>query len=314
MPASAEEKRQKHYTQQKTLLGAISNKAKYYGRSTLHSLLAHVRKGPETVLIPPPVARGGNWLYEWLAAYTQGQAHGASVRLKSAPGMDEWLAEFPRLKELTTHPADIKFTHIRKIGFHQDVKKNFLYQECKDFICTYLLASEQFSHRVQAAQQILSPQSIVVNIRRGDYYSNPVIHHDFGIDTVGYITQAIQQATKEKPADTIVVTSDDITWCKQNLKFLKNYGKVIFDKENPGPFTDLAFVAASQRIILTNTTFGYWGGYIASFTQDARVWVPTIHERANLTDSRERPMQHLDSWVAVAPPLGRATWLEDNES
>ena len=43
-------------------------------------------------------------------------------------------------------------------------------------------------------------------------------------------------------------------------------------------FGDLAVLAAAHRLILTNTTFGYWGGYIADALNQAQVWVPSEHE------------------------------------
>lgn len=310
MPTSAEEKRQKHYTRKKTLVGAISQKVKGSGRAVFARVLTSIRRGNETVLIPPPFARGGNWLFEWMAARAQAQSSGLPTRLQQSAGMESWLAEFPRLRELTIAKKNIKFSFMRKIAFHQDLAKHFSAHDFSDFIEQYLLTSESFSQRLQEARQVVTTESIVVNIRRGDYYSNPVIHHDFGIDTVSYVAKAIRQATDIEQADTIIVTSDDIGWCKENLTFLEAYGKVMFDKDNPGAFTDLAFVAVGHRLILTNTTFGYWGGYIASFTHGAQVWVPNIHERANLLGNSQRPMQHLDNWNVVTPPPGVETWLE----
>lgn len=313
MSDKSEISRQNHYRDSTLQRTVFIQKANFYFRSALAKILSIVRQGPETVLISPPIARGGNWLYEWLAVSAQGQASGKPTYLQKMAGMESWITEFPQLDKLTIAAKDVKFSFIRKSAFHQNLDHNFSAQECVDFINCYLLSSKSFTQRIENAQKILGQESIVLNIRRGDYYSNPIINRNFGIDTIGYVTEAMRLATDEKPTDTIVVTSDDIDWCKENLSFLKDFGKVIFDKENPGPFTDLAFVAAGQRLILTNTTFGYWGGYISTLTQGAQVWVPDIHERANLSGSQQRPMQHLHTWTQVAPPLGKQTWLESEE-
>ena len=42
-------------------------------------------------------------------------------------------------------------------------------------------------------QNVVDENSLVINIRRGDYYSVPQINEFFGIDTVTYVEEALKK-------------------------------------------------------------------------------------------------------------------------
>lgn len=289
----------------------ITAYAKKSTRAVVGSILKFVRTGPETVVLTPPVARGGNWLYEWLRAEQIAQDTHSPAFLIETQGMEPWLAEFPKLKELTKDSSHLRFRSMRVIGVSQKIRELFSDQEVNNFIDKYLL-SDSFVRRQERAKETVTSESLVINIRRGDYYSNPVVHRDFGIDTVLYVKTALDLAVKDHAPNNIVVVSDDLNWCKENLAFLTEVAPTTFEKLGSDMFDDLAAVSVASRLILTNTTFGYWGAYIANRAGQCSIYAPNIHERDKSTTSprNNAPHQHQTSWIQVAPPAPYRSWLE----
>lgn len=304
--------RMKEY--EKNKLSKFPNATAYTKRSIrafLGTILKFVRTGPETVILVPSVARGGNWLYEWLRAEKISQDTQAPAFLVKTQAMEPWLAEFPKLQELTKDSTHLRFRSMRIIGFSQKIRELFSEQEINSFIDTYLL-SDSFVRRQQRAQETVTSQSLVINIRRGDYYSNPLVHQDFGIDTVEYVKTALRLATKNQVPDKVVVVSDDLAWCRENLSFLAETAPAIFEKLGADMFDDLATISVASHLILTNTTFGYWGAYIANREGLCSIYAPNIHERDRNIASPKNwvPHQHQTDWFQVSPPSPYKSWLE----
>ena len=92
----------------------------------------------------------------------------------------------------------------------------------------------------------------VINIRRGDYLTQPRRHP---VVTLPYIQEAIKRLPKH---DVILVVSDDIAWCKENIKesnivFAEKY----FDQEA------LWLLSLCDHYIISNSTFSWWGAYLS---------------------------------------------------
>lgn len=108
------------------------------------------------------------------------------------------------------------------------------------------------------------PEQIVVNIRRGDYYSDPSFRKQFGFPIETYVRKAMTQAIAEGGTPrSIHVVSDGPEWCRQHLDWLSQFAPVTHEDETRRtPESDLRVVAGAQRLIITNSTFSYWAAYI----------------------------------------------------
>lgn len=277
-------------------------------RRNLAKILENVRTGPETLIVVPPIARGGNWLYEWLRADQISQENKALAFLTYREDMNPWLDEFPMLKNLTKDKNFVKFKTKRIIGAHQDIYKHFSEKELDNFIEKYLL-SPSFVNRQENSKKYVTPETLVINVRRGDYYSNKTVHYDFGIHTIEYIKLSLHLALKNLTPSNIIVVSDDLNWCARNLKFLTRIAPTSFEKIGSGMFDDLATLSVAHHLILTNTTFGYWGAYIANRSENCFVYAPNIHQRG--VNSHPAPQQHKKNWIQVHPPENLDSWLEE---
>lgn len=275
-------------------------------RSAASPLFKVLRTRPEEVIMIPPIARGGNWLYEWMAADAYSRRRNHLIKVARAEGMEDWLDEFPLLEELTLDKR-VPFRWQRIVGHHQELHEHFTSYDFDSFVRSYILSSESFMRRRKQLERYVSSDTLIINIRRGDYYSFPAIKEKFGIRTSEYVKQAIQRMDSENFFAQIIVTSDDLEWCTEHLSFLNNYAPTRFTKLGNSMFDDLAVLSLGSLFILTNTTFGYWGAYIADVLRPTTVLVPDVHERTNCVAV---PHQHLPSWIQVPSPEG--SWLDNS--
>ena len=229
-----------------------------------------LRRGDRVVIMTPPAGlRYGNWLYLWLDAHSRTSA-GLETFVLEAPGMEPWLDAFPTLRTLTTAREDLRF-HDRREWSEQSWNQRFGDEFTRDELNAFI-ADVLAPH--------ISPDPsdrLVINVRRGDYYSNEGFRQRYGFDQVGYLRAAMARVG---PASGVLVVSDDMAWCRENLDaaIRESYAQV--DYAEPGAVSNFLAVAATRRLIGTNSTFSYWGGYIAGVLhEEPLIVMPRFHAR-----------------------------------
>lgn len=245
------------------------------------------RRGDRVVTMTPPVGpRFGNWLYLWLHAH-EATAAGRPWRVLEAPGMADWFDVFPGLRDLTLTKEQLRFHDRRDWGEHswnQQFGVEFTRESLDAFIVDVL------------ATHIPRDDSdtVVVNVRRGDYYEQDHLRAVYSFDQAGYLSEALERV---RPAARLRLVSDDPEWCRENLgALLEGHAEEVV-YEPRGAVGNFLAVSGSRSLIGTNSTFSYWGGYIAGVLHpDARIVMPRFHARLkNRTDAYQ-----LDpSWTII---------------
>ena len=108
---------------------------------------------------------------------------------------------------------------------------------------------------------------VSVHLRRTDYILLSDYHHNLSMD---YYKDALKIANKKK----IVVFSDEIEWCKDNIgKNLYEYDDIYFVNTNS---VEIEFILMSmfQHNILANSTFSLWASFISTYQQPKIVIAP----------------------------------------
>jgi hypothetical protein len=104
--------------------------------------------------------------------------------------------------------------------------------------------------------------SIFIHVRRGDYYTKKFVSRYGNICTVKYFEKAVSKMKNEYELNDskIIIISDDIEWCKENLDF-KN---IIFHKSK-SLIDDWMILKKSKYLIISNSTFSLtaaWAGNV----------------------------------------------------
>lgn len=238
-----------------------------------------VRRGHRTVILPPPAVNFGNFLYLWLQAH-RAQQNGRDVVVARVPRMDPWLELLPYVTDRLVIPqTEMSFFDRRDLSSHQCWGADYIPSDVQRFVRDALLGSRL---DLRAAER--GDGHIVVNIRRGDYYS-PKFASRFAFNIPPYLEVALARSIAVGgPAESVHVVSDDIAWCRAHLETLFSARglHVTYQPPDSGPVGDFAALAGARRLILTNSTFSYWGAHVSNtlFRDNAeQVVVPLFHDR-----------------------------------
>ena len=251
-------------------------------RASLARLLRHRR----SVLMTYPGLRLGNVLYFALRAFSEQQRGSDYVVLDPDPGND-WASGFPRLASLLLPPSELHVLDKRVDlveSFFQGFGTDFSRDELERFIRTVLLTGPALQNVKESCRDDDAP-SVTVNVRRGDYYDNPDFKALFGFDVQSYVRTAISEVERTTgPLASVLVVSDGIGWCRQHLDWLGDHApSLYFEGSENGIQSNLRRLAEARRLIITNSTFSYWGAYLSNVVHGDRhggVWVPSLHSRA----------------------------------
>jgi hypothetical protein len=100
------------------------------------------------------------------------------------------------------------------------------------------------------------PNTIAVHIRRGDFLYDPV---NFPTQPLEFYLEALKRLDYKNKK--VVFCSDDLQYCKQNFKFA-NF------RENTDELSDIYFMANCEAVIISNSTFSFWGAYLSNRQRD----------------------------------------------
>jgi hypothetical protein len=110
-------------------------------------------------------------------------------------------------------------------------------------------AFEKFRHL-----GVESSKKISVHVRRGDYLNIPDI---LPVCDVSYYREAVGLVRSKLPDATIVVFSDDIQWCSENLKF----DNCVFTGASDHR-VDMCMMTMCDAQVIANSSFSWWASYL----------------------------------------------------
>lgn len=262
-------------------------------RRVMATTLSIVRRG-RPVLWTPDWMRLGNLLYlgEWC------YSHDPEARILLHPAHADALSMFPRLKrDFFISRDDVKPTDRRVMPWsgQEDVpaRDHFDPPHLDSYIKDVLLPGSL----VLNAPEDLT-EALVLNVRRGDYYSNPDVQAEFGMDIVAFLEPAIRASLEHAPSvNRVVVISDDIQWCRDHLSaFERGLGRP-WQFEDGDIVHDMSYLVHAQHLIIPNSTFSYWGGYIGDALYPRRhVIAPWLFSRAR---NGGRAYQLRPEWTVI---------------
>lgn len=109
-------------------------------------------------------------------------------------------------------------------------------------------------------EQIKSTPSISLHVRRGDYISNNHANKFHGTKGSDYYTKALKEIIKKKPDNyTIFIFSDDIAWCKKNLKLAN---PTVYVTGNKKGSEDMRLMMNCTHNIIANSSFSWWAAWL----------------------------------------------------
>ncbi|MBP1326210.1 hypothetical protein JOF28_001442 [Leucobacter exalbidus] len=234
-------------------------------------MLETVRRHGREVAWTAPWMRLGNYLMLGLWAND-----GVGRKILRHPG-SQLIDLFPNFtKEFMLDPGEVRFTDQRLKPWSGQADDRLDWEQVHKFVQSVLLPQSPLTH-----MHVVPDDALVVNVRRGDYYSVPEHRATFGINIEEYVQTALDQAVQDdgRPL-TILVVSDDIKWCREHLDGMLGAVAPTSYRPQGDPAGDLAALVHAKRLIVPNSTFSMWGGYIGDVVHPGRkVYAPWLFAR-----------------------------------
>ncbi len=118
------------------------------------------------------------------------------------------------------------------------------------------------------AENLNSPTSIAVHVRRGDYQQHPC----FQVCDLEYYQSSIETMRARIPGARFFVFSDDPEWCRSTLH---GDDVVTIDSGTAGknPLYDLHLMSLASHHIIANSTYSWWAAWLGD-KPDQQVIMP----------------------------------------
>ena len=131
----------------------------------------------------------------------------------------------------------------------------------------------------------IDENNISIHIRRTDYVTSNGYHP---VQSIEYYKQAIEIIGDY---DNIFVFSDDINWCKENLKF----DNMIFVDGNDD-VEDMWLMSICNHNVIANSSFSWWGAWLNN-NPDKKVIAPNnwFGSQTNLNTNDLIP----NTWIKI---------------
>ena len=172
----------------------------------------------------------------------------------------------PKRKSMTSGTTQIPFDYMEIIRTG-DVFYDGYWQDEKNFISIRSEILKAFSfpefkdiNNKQLALKLSTLRAASCHIRRGDYLKDKI----FGVCSTKYYENAISQLNDMVNPDLYCIFSDDIDWCKKNIKKYLRNKDVVFVSWNKGKdsFKDMQLMSLCHYNIIANSSFSWWGAWL----------------------------------------------------
>lgn len=222
-------------------------------------------KKQKSVIAVEHGARLGNFLYFFLHAYIS-RTNGINLYYLQTPNMEVWLKQFPFLTDFTISEDDFKwYDNLNwRISYQQFLGVDFSVNKLNSFIENKIIQNNDIKPNFGTVQKS------IINIRRGDFYKNNKSSPST-FNQIEYVEKSIS-SFPEFLALPIEIISDDVEWCEKNLSSIFDKLRISVDyKYDYGPIEDFRALCSAKNLIITNSTFSYWGGYVCAFLSSQNV-------------------------------------------
>lgn len=107
---------------------------------------------------------------------------------------------------------------------------------------------------------ICNTESVCVTIRRGDYLSVEKFRKYYYLCDEDYFNKGVEIIKKKIPNCNLIIFSDDIEWCKENLDF---ECECYYESGNDPIWEKVRLMSACKHFIISNSSFSWWAQYLS---------------------------------------------------
>ncbi len=112
------------------------------------------------------------------------------------------------------------------------------------------------------AKEIQESDAVSLHVRRGDYVNFKNNEKLFGKTNTLYYEEAVDYITERVKNPIFFVFSNDIEWCRQNIKLKFPVTYITPSSAGPKDLFHMQLMSLCKHNIITNSTFSWWGAWL----------------------------------------------------
>lgn len=116
----------------------------------------------------------------------------------------------------------------------------------------------------ELATKIANTNSICLNVRRGDFVSNPEVNKVHGVLGVDYYYDGIKHMIEKIENPHFFIFSDDVEWCMENLKIDAPIEYVTHNHKGHKFSNYLNLMVRCKHYLIPNSTFAWWAAWLSN--------------------------------------------------
>ena len=174
---------------------------------------------------------------------------------------------------------DFKYQNIKNNtyvqGFWADEK---YFKEIEYLLKKEIYPKEDFDKKNKRIAKIIqNTDSVSIHVRRGDYVNN-IYNPKAIVLGIEYYINSIKIISKKVKKPVYFVFSNDIEWCRQNLK-IRNKTYFIDHNKGSNSYRDIQLMSLCKHNIIANSTFSWWGAWLNS--NKCKILIKPINEKSS---------------------------------
>lgn len=114
-------------------------------------------------------------------------------------------------------------------------------------------------NNLEIAKKIQETESVSIHVRRGDYQSSSLFGN---VCTLEYYNEAIKYIKTKIKDPVFYIFSNDIEWCKKNLKIEEEHYYITWNNKKENNFRDMQLMTLCKHNIIANSSFSWWGALL----------------------------------------------------
>lgn len=144
----------------------------------------------------------------------------------------------------------------------------FFAKHANQIVKDFRFVPELDSRNADIASEIAGCNSLSIHVRRGDYVCTPEAMAEYAVCDQNYYRRAIDKVSGLTSIDKVFVFSDDIEWVKKNIT-IEYPSEYIGHNSGQTSFVDMQLMTFSRNHIVANSSFSWWGAWLAQANRTA---------------------------------------------
>lgn len=145
------------------------------------------------------------------------------------------------------------------LGYWQHYKYQSAYRE--QLLKVFDFARPLNDINEKTAEKMKMCNSIGIHVRRGDYLKHKLYK---GICNLDYYKTAIGRLLEMIDNPSFFIFSNDMDWCKENLKKIIGNNEIVYVDWNKGQdsYCDMQLMTFCNSLVIANSSFSWWGAFL----------------------------------------------------